>query len=74
MAAITEQRLKHIVCFRQGYSPTDLVIVKHPKQSQGWYAVNETAKKAFEIFAEIEQVEEVPIWTVPGFAKYHPSK
>lgn len=71
---IDENQLKRIVYARKSLPVTEIVIVKHPKQIQGWFAVHEKSKKAYEVFVEIEEVEEVPIWKVPGFSKYDPSK
>jgi hypothetical protein len=65
-------QLKRIIFFRKSIPPSEIILVKHPKQQEGWYGVHEKAKVAFEIFAEIEEVEDVPIWKVPGFEKYNP--
>jgi len=68
-----EDQLKRVVYHRRSVSPLELVLVKHPKSSEGWYAVHIKSKRAFEIFADIEEVEDVPLWKVPGYEGYDPS-
>ena len=71
---VDEDRLKRVVFHRRSISPSELVIVKHPKQKSGWYAVHLKSKRAFEVFVEIEDVEEVPLLRVPGYEGYEPGK
>jgi len=67
-----EDQLKRAVFHRRGITPSELILVKHPKQASGWYGVHLKSRRAFEIFAEMEDCEDVPLWKVPGYEQYTP--
>ncbi len=52
-----EDQLKRAIYHRRGITPSEIVLVKHPKQKEGWYGVHLKSRRAFESFPEAEDWE-----------------
>lgn len=59
--------LKQVIFQKKSALPGNLRLVKHPKMSGVYYAVDNSTGSAFIVFEDTEAVEDTPKHSVPGF-------